>query len=92
MGKLDFNKNIKGLDNQPIDDSNMGKLLATKLANSNKGDAMKFTCWAIDLYGGKTIDLDKSDQKTLRDFIEGHSELTNIAKMRLFEVLDNKKS
>lgn len=88
---LDFNQAIKGLDGQELLDIDgkavsMGKLLASQLASSNKGDALKFYTWALKIYNGDKLDLDPSDKSTLKEFIKGCEQLTNMAKAQLLEV------
>jgi hypothetical protein len=88
---LDFNKALKGLDGQDVKDENgqalpIGKLLAQQLASSNKGDALKYFTWAQKAYAGEALDLDKSDEGTLKDFIKSNEQMTNLAKAQLLEI------
>ena len=85
---LDFNQALKGLDGVELKDEKdqavtLGKLLAAQLAFTNKGDALKLFTWAQKLYDGKPLDLDKSDEAVLKDFIKGNEQLTNIAKAQI---------
>lgn len=88
---LDFNKALKGLDGQDVKDEKneslpIGKLLAQQLASSNKGDALKYFTWAQKAYAGEPLDLDKSDEGTLKEFIKSNEQMTNLAKAQLLEI------
>lgn len=84
--KLDFNFNLTDLDGQPIENANAGKLLANTLAQQSKGDALKFWEWALALNKGDVIDLDTSDQTTLKTFIKESDVLTIFAKGQMLQV------
>lgn len=88
---LDFNQNLKGLDGTDVkDDKNevitLGKLLANQLAFSSKGDALKIFNWAQKMYAGEVLELDKSDESTLKDLIKNNEQLTVLAKAQLLSV------
>lgn len=85
---LDFNQTLKGLDGAEVKDFDgssvtLGKLLSTQLASANKGDALKMFTWAQKVYNGETLDLDPSDETTLKDFIKSNEQLTVLAKAQL---------
>lgn len=84
--KLNFNFNLTDLDGQPIENANAGKLLANTLAQQAKGDALKFWEWALALNKGEVIDLDTSDQATLKSFIKESESLAILAKGQLLLV------
>jgi len=84
--KLDFNFNLTDLDGQPIENANAGKLLANTLAQQAKGDALKFWEWALALNKGEIVDLDTSDQTTLKTFIKDSDSLAILAKGQLLQV------
>ena len=84
--KLDFNFNLTDLDGQPIENANAGKLLANTLAQQAKGDALKFWEWALALNKGDVIDLDTSDQNTLKTFIKESDVLAILSKGQMLEV------
>lgn len=84
--KLNFNFNLTDLDGQPIENANAGKLLANTLAQQAKGDALKFWEWALALNKGEVIDLDTSDQATLKSFIKDNESLAILAKGQLLLV------
>ena len=88
---LDFNQTLKGLDGTEVKDGDgkditLGKLLAGQLASANKGDALKLFTWAQKVYSGDTLDLDASDEGTLKDFIKNNEQLTVLAKAQLLSV------
>lgn len=87
---LDFNKPIKGLDGNSVKDSNgeliLGKLLSEQLAFSNKGDALKLFNWAQKIYNGESLDIDKSDEATLKEFIKNNENFTILVKAQLLEL------
>lgn len=90
--KLDFNKQILDLDQNPIEGSNIGKTLATVLVAQPKGDALKFLEWAQKMYKGEVIDLDTSDQNTLKDFIKNSDQLTILLKGQALNIFEDTKS
>lgn len=84
--KLDFNFNLTDLDGKDIENANAGKLLANTLAQQAKGDALKFWEWALALNKGEIVDLDTSDQTTLKTFIKDSDSLAILAKGQLLQV------
>ena len=85
--KLDFNFNLIDLDGNQIENANAGKLLANTLVQQAKGDAVKYWEWALSLNKGEIIDLDSSDQETLKNFIKDSENFAIIAKAQLLQVL-----
>lgn len=88
---IDFNGLLLGLDGQPIKDEKnesltLGKLLANQLAFSGKGDALKIFNWAQKMYNGEVLELDKSDETTLKDLIKNNEQLTVLAKAQMLTV------
>lgn len=88
---LDFNQTLKGLDGQEVKDEKseaitLGKMLAGQLAFSNKGDALKLFNWAQKMYNGEPLELDKSDEATLKTFVKDNEQLTILAKAQLLSV------
>jgi hypothetical protein len=84
--KLDFNFEFIGLDDQVFEGNNAGKMLAGGLASASKGDALKFWDWAKKLYKGELLDLDKSDQETLKGFVKDSESFTVLAKAQILEI------
>lgn len=90
--KLDFNQPIVGLDGTVIEGSNMGKILADQLAISTKGNALKYWEMATKLHRGEVIDLDQSDQSSVKEFIEKHESMPNLTKAQMLLVfIDTEK-
>lgn len=85
--KLDYNFYLKDLDGAEIKEAHAGKLLATGLIQQTKGDAVKFWDWALNLHKGEALDLDSSDQETLKNFIKDSESFTVLAKAQLLQVL-----
>ena len=85
--KLNFNFNLVDLDGKEIDNANAGKLIANSLVQQSKGDAFKFWEWALALNKGEELDLDSSDQETLKNFIKDSDNFAIIAKAQLLKVL-----
>jgi len=88
---LDFNQAMKGLDGSEVKDMDgtsitLGKLLSTQLASANKGDALKMFTWAQKIQRLAVVDLDPSDETTLKDFIKSNEQLTVLAKAQLLSV------
>lgn len=81
--KIDFNKNLIGLDGSQIEGAHMGKLVASTLASANKGDALKFWTWATKFHEGEVVDLDPSDAETLKNFIKESEQLTILSKAQI---------
>lgn len=89
--KLNFNFNLTDLDGKDLIERdgtavNAGKLLANALVQQTKGDAIKFLEWALSLNKGEIIDLDTSDQETLKKFIESNESIIVLAKGALLKV------
>ncbi len=72
-------------DGKPV---SLGKILGNFLVSSTKGDALKYYDWACALYKGNTIQVDSSDFKKIRSFVEDHDQLTNLAKAQILKELD----
>ena len=85
--KLDFNFNLVDLDGNQIDNANAGKLLANTLIQQSKGDAIKYWEWALSLNKGEVLDLDSSDQETLKNFIKDSEAIAVIGKAQLLHIL-----
>jgi hypothetical protein len=64
----------------------LGKALSEQLAFANKGDALKLFNWAQKLYNGEALDLDKSDENVLKDFITNNESFTILVKAQLLEL------
>jgi hypothetical protein len=88
--KLNFNFNLVDLDGKEIENGNLGKILANNLINQTKGDAVKYWEWALALNKGEVIDLDTSDQETLKTFIKDSEVLPVLTKAQSLAVFAKK--
>lgn len=84
--KLNFNFNLTDLDGKELEGANAGKLLANTLIQQTKGDAVKYWEWALALNKGDIIDLDSSDQETLKNFVKDSETITILAKAQVLNV------
>ena len=89
--KLDFNFPLVDLDGKEIEGTNIGKILAQQLVQSTKGDAVKFFELALDLQKGKVVDMDTSDQTTIKDFIKNLDTVVNLAKAQILSIFEKAK-
>ena len=89
--KVDLNIVLVDLDGKEIDKSNAGKLVANLLSLDRKGDSLKYWDWALKLNKGEVLDLDPSDFDTLRRFIKGNDNLTNLVEAQVLTQLDKTK-
>lgn len=88
--KLNFDKKFKDLSGKEVtSQGTLGQFLANALSGENKGDPIKIYGWALKLYAGETIDLDKSDQAKLKAIIESSESMTVMAKAQLLEVFES---
>jgi hypothetical protein len=88
--KLNFNFNLTDLDGKELEGANAGKLLANTLIQQTKGDAVKYWEWALALNKGDILDLDSSDQETLKTFVKDSETITILAKAQLLGVFAKK--
>lgn len=84
--KLNFNFNLTDLDGKELEAANAGKLLANTLIQQTKGDAVKYWEWALALNKGEILDLDSSDQETLKNFVKDSETITILAKAQVLNV------
>lgn len=88
--KLNFNFNLTDLDGKELEGANAGKLLANTLIQQTKGDAVKYWEWALALNKGDILDLDSSDQETLKTFVKDSETITVLGKAQLLGVFAKK--
>jgi hypothetical protein len=84
--KLNFNFNLTDLDGKELEGANAGKLLANTLIQQTKGDAVKYWEWALALNKGDILDLDSSDQETLKNFVKDSETITILAKAQVLNI------
>lgn len=87
--EIDLNKQILGLDGQPMTNADsLGKLLAGRLAFTSKGPHLKFYDWAMTLYKGDVLKIDKSDFGELKQFITTDEGLVNLTKVQILNAIE----
>lgn len=84
--KIDFNKAVLGLDDQPIQDSNLGKLIANVLTSGTKGDAIKLFEWGRTIYQGRILDLDRAEQEVFKTLINESEQISILTKAQALEL------
>lgn len=92
---IDFNFPLKSLDGEPLQDENgkpimVGKILASQLVNQSGGDVLKMFDWALALNRGEPLNLDTSDQQTLKKFITESGTMTILLKRYLLDAMDGR--
>ena len=87
--KLNFNKSLQNLDGSEVEQSNMGKLLANVLSQSNTGEPVK--CWemSLKLFKGEELEVDTTDREMLEGVIKSSQNLSNAGKAQLLLVFKN---
>lgn len=96
--KLNFNEAITDPSGTEVTDAGgnvmkLSEVLAGQLLNAVKTDEnniVKHFLWGMGLAKGETIDLDKTDQKYLREFVITSPGLTVLTKGKLLVIMDNK--
>jgi hypothetical protein len=68
-----------------------GKSLGELLAMDTKNDPIKFDEWGKAFHKGETVELDYSDFKKLRDFVEKHPDMFNRTKAPILKAMDEAK-
>lgn len=93
--KVNFNVPVLNLDGKPINEglepANLGKVLGNTLVMVSQGDVLKFYGWAMKMNNGDVVDLDKSDQETLKKFVTENQNLTILVKAQILELLEKKE-
>jgi hypothetical protein len=90
---IDFNKQFLGLDSNTIEtvrpeETVLGRLLGNILAQETKGDALKLSNWAKEVYNSQLLELDKSDSDKLKNIINENNKMTIVLKAQLFECIE----
>lgn len=85
--KINFNKPLFNLEGRAIDE-NMGKILAQSLASLSKGESIKLWAWALSLFKGETLELDKVDAGVLKGLIETSESLTILSKAQMLAIME----
>lgn len=85
--KLNLDKNLLDLKGNPIPEK-LSNVLANMLAMSTTGSPAKMITWAVNLTNDGEIEVDKSDVKFLKDFIEKNHNVVNLAKSQLLDEIE----
>ena len=92
MEKITINLNfdLKGLDGETAL-GNVGQLLAGLLVGATKGDAIKHYNWALKLHNKEAIEVDLSDYRKIKSFVEENEQITLLAKAQILNALEDAK-
>jgi len=85
--KVDLNFDLSELDGTVAQGINLGKIIAGALVQQTKGDALKFWDWAVALNKGEALELDSSDQETLKNFVKENENMTIYVKAQFLMAL-----
>ena len=87
MIKIDLNVKLKGLDGNDIPGEIIGKNIANVLVSENKGDALKYYDWAVKLYKGEPINVDRADFDKIKAFINDSDRIAILLKAQALILL-----
>jgi hypothetical protein len=80
------------LDGKPYPgEDTLGKVLAHRLAHTQKGESIKYYDWAMSLWAGKSLIVDQADFDKLKEFAKNDEQLVNISKAQILKALDQCK-
>ena len=89
---INFNAPVIGLDSVALKDAtgevSLGKIFAPVIAGQNKGDSLKLLSWAMGIFKGEDLALDKSDINVLKELIDTDNQMTILVKAQLLEILN----
>jgi hypothetical protein len=93
MSNFNFNKALLNLAGKPFlspeeKEITIGSVLAPSLSDHNQGDPLKFFSWAVTIFNGGDLSLDKSDVITLKEFITTTLSLNNLAKAQILDIIN----
>ncbi|MCL5099267.1 MAG: hypothetical protein M1608_17380 [Candidatus Omnitrophica bacterium] len=72
-------------------DQKLSHTLGTMLKTSPEGDALKYLCWAIDLYKDGGIEVDQADFDHLQTFIKNNKTAWALVRGQLLQVMNAAK-
>lgn len=61
----------------------LGQALGLMLKSATDGDALKYLCWAIELFGKGQIEVDESDYQHLIEFVKNNKQTWALVKGQL---------
>lgn len=85
--KLNLDKNLLSLKGEPFPDK-LGDILANMLAMATEGPPAKMMTWAVNLTNDGEIEVDKSDIRFLKQFVENNRNVVNLAKDQLLKEIE----
>jgi len=85
--KLNLDQQILDLKGNPLP-VKLDETLANMLAMATTGPPAKMITWAVNLTNDGEIEIDKSDVKFLKGFIEQHPGATNLVKSQLIDRIE----
>ena len=86
MIKVDLNVALLTIEGKDFENDTVGKILANRLYNSEKGDSVKYFDWALKLWQKEVIDMDSSDLDGLIEFVK-EEKLPNFAEAQILRSL-----
>lgn len=83
--KISLDFQIKDLENKDLQGEGFhsGKIIATSLSQSNKGNSIKLHDWAIKFWNKQDVEIDETDKDVLLGFIETCEGITNLVKAQV---------
>jgi hypothetical protein len=85
--KLNLDQQFLDLTGVPLP-IKMDDTLANMLAMATVGNPAKMMTWAVNLTNDGKIDVDKSDLKFIKNFIEQHLGVSNLVKSQLLDRIE----
>lgn len=81
---------LKKFDNTgtEVGEETMGKVLASYLVSQSQGEALKYYDWAVTLYKGDEIQVDKADFNKIKKFVEDSQNLYILSKAQILKELE----
>jgi len=83
---LDFSKNLRDLDGNEVEGSEMKKILANLFANGQSKEPSKWNDWSLDLWTKGRLEVDSTDLEKIKNFIIESTALNNIGKAQMLDV------
>lgn len=87
MITIDLSQPLPGLDDQPLGNQTLGKLVATALANLVDGPAIKIIDWARSLHQTGIVELDAADLDLFKQKVESSQHLSILIKGPVLKIV-----
>lgn len=98
MIKINLNKPAYNLDGttlkkfdkhgNEVGEDTLGIILASYLVAQSQGEALKYYDWAVSLYKGQELQVDKADFNKIKDFVETSQSLYILSKAQILKELE----